>query len=330
MGQYRSHVRVFLALISFVSLAPQHLGSNDAVSARDTVSVIESVSPGLPQGVQMDIVGGDTYIRIRSTGHEVTIPGYEGEPYVRISANGRVQVNDASATTVLNGDRYGNVDLSSFTPSATPKWRTIATDGMVMWHDHRVHWMSPQKPAVIDSKGTVLTFDVPFTVDSTEFHAKGALYLRDRASLAWWLLGALALSIALLVILMRTSMFVVPVLCASLLGTVVGYLEYFGMPMGARTNGFLMWCSAGAIALAASSWLLAQSRRITYATGPVLAGAGLTLVVAALVNAHQVGAAYIPGIQNMWMARFAIPTMLGTGIVTTINGVMRAWRPLDT
>lgn len=311
------------------SLAPSHLGSSDDISARNTVSVVESITPQLPRGVTLDIVGGDTYVRIQSQSHSVTLPGYEGEPYVRISESGKVEVNDASATSVLNGDRYGNVDLSSFTPSDTPLWRTVATDGMVMWHDHRVHWMSPQKPAVIDSKGTVLTWEVPFTVDSVKYVAKGSLYLREQASVMWWMCGAIALAIALFITLGKSQWSAFPVIVTSLLGVFIGGMQYYGLPVGAHTNGVLMWFSVGAVALTAASFAASKMQRATYASGPLIAGAGVTLVVAALMNAHQVRAAYIPGISEEWLLRMAVPVLLGTGVVATINGVMRAWRPLN-
>ena len=307
---------------------PSHLGSGDDVSARDTVSVIESVSPDLPSGIRLDVVGGDTYLRLRSTKHDVEIPGYEGEPYVRIFADGTVQVNDASTTSVLNGDRYGNVDLSGFKVTDTPQWRTIATDGMVMWHDHRVHWMSPIKPKAVDEKGTVLTWDVPFTVDGTEIHAKGTLYLKDRASAAWWSFGVLALFIASFFTLVLARWAIVPLMLVSAFGFVVGAMEYFGLPIGARTNGFLMWFSAGALVLCVAAVGVLRIRRVTHTAGPLTAGAGITVIVASFMNAHQMGAAYVPGLTYAWPARVAIPMMLGVGIVATVNGVMRAWRPV--
>lgn len=311
------------------SMAPSHLGSSDDISARNTVSVVESITPELPRGVKLDIVGGDTYVRIQSEGHSVTLPGYEGEPYVRISAAGTVEVNDASATSVLNGDRYGNVDLSSFTPSDTPQWRTVASDGMVMWHDHRVHWMSPQKPAVIDNKGTVLTWEVPFTVDSVKFVAKGTLYLREQASVMWWLCGVFALAMALFITLGKSLWSAIPIAVASLLGIITGGMQYYGLPVGAHTNGVLMWFSVGAVVLTGASFIVSKMQRATYASGPLIAGGGVTLVVTALMNAHQVRAAYIPGMSNEWLMRMTVPVLLGAGVVATINGVMRAWRPLS-
>lgn len=84
-------------------------------------------------------LGGDALFHVQSLNHEVMIPGYENEPYLKITKDNKVFVNDGSTTAFLNGSRYGNVDLSQFSKTDDPQWRLIATDGSAMWHDHRVH-----------------------------------------------------------------------------------------------------------------------------------------------------------------------------------------------
>jgi hypothetical protein len=56
------------------------------------------------------------------------------------------------------------------------------------------------------------------------------------------------------------------------------------------------------------------------------AGAGAALVVGAWLTADQVRAAYIPGIDALWLARTAIPVMMGVGLVSVIDGVTRIIR----
>ena len=160
-GKYRLGVGIFLGFLAVFSFIPLHLGSGDSVQARDTESVITSVTPGLPSGVEVGILGGDALFHVQSLNHEVMIPGYENEPYLKITKDNKVFINDGSTTAFLNGSRYGNVDLSQFSKTDDPQWRLIATDGSAMWHDHRVHWMSPKPPAAIDAEGTVLEWKVP-------------------------------------------------------------------------------------------------------------------------------------------------------------------------
>ena len=123
-------MRALLGFLSLLSVIPGHIGSGDDVKPRDTESVITSITPALPDGVRVSIVGGDTFVRLESDGVRVEVHGYDDEQYLRISPEGVVEINESSVTSVLNGDRYGNVDVSKMNPDAAPQWRTISTDGL--------------------------------------------------------------------------------------------------------------------------------------------------------------------------------------------------------
>jgi hypothetical protein len=321
-------VRILLSLLSVIPLAPAHLGSGDSVQPRDTESVIESVVPALPTGASVDVVGFDTFLRLSAFGHDVLLPGYEGEPYIRIDANGDVFVNDGSATAVLNGDRYGDVDLRNFVRTAEPVWRRVATNGTAMWHDHRSHWMSPKRPAAVDDKGTVQEFIIPFTIDGQQSLIQGSLYLREKASIGWWLLGVLGVvgAAVLSIAARRKFLFVVPVV--SITAIAIGALEFIGLPSAARITPVLLIFGLGTLVLSlAAVWY--HSRGTT--SGALIAvslnaGAGAALLVTVWMCADQVRAAYVPGLEWSWMARVLIPTMLGVGLVSTIDGVTRVVR----
>jgi hypothetical protein len=276
--------------------------------------------------VKIEIVGGDTFVRLTAIGVRAEVRGYDKEPYIRINENGLVEMNDASVTAVLNGDRYGNVDTSQMKPGAVPQWRTVSVDGIAMWHDHRSHWMSPMKPATIDDKGTVLKWDIPMTIAGKATVVSGTLYLRETASVAWWLLIIPAVAIAVLLALLRRRTFFGLVVAASLLGVVTGFLEFTGLPDDAQiTPVMLMFCAgATAIAIAASVRLIRPGAM--HIALSLNAGAGAALVVGAWLTADQVRAAYIPGIDALWLARTAIPVMMGVGLVSVIDGVTRIVR----
>jgi hypothetical protein len=316
-------VRILLGLVSLMPLAPAHIGSGDAVQPRDTVSIIESVVPSLPEGLTISIVGSDTFVRLESVGVRVEVPGYEGEPYLRMNADGVVEVNDGSVTTLLNSERYGDVNYSFFERSPTPLWRIVSTDGIAMWHDHRSHWMSPLKPAVIDDKGTVQTFVIPLVVNGENVSVNGTLYLRARASFAWWLFGAGALVVAVGVSIARRKVLYGLVAAVSVAGVIVGALEYYGLPHGARITPVL-----GLFCVAASAIALASLARRFHHNGALVAmslnaGAGATLIVSGWLCIDQVRAAYVPGLDQPWMARVLIPVMLGVGIISVVDAVLR-------
>ena len=326
MEQYRSSVRLFVGLLSLLPLAPAHLGSGDSVQPRNTESVIEKISPAVPGGVKIEIVGGDTFVRLTAVGVRAEVRGYDKEPYIRINENGLVEMNDASVTAVLNGDRYGNVDTSKMKPSEVPQWRTISVDGVAMWHDHRSHWMSPMKPATIDDKGTVLKWEIPMTIAGKATVVSGTLYLRETASVAWWLLIIPAVAIAVLLALLRRRTFFALVVGASLLGVATGFFEFTGLPEGAQiTPVMLLFCAGAAVLAIAASVRLIRPGAMHIALS-LNAGAGAALVVGAWLTADQVRAAYIPGIDALWLARTAIPVMMGVGLVSVIDGVTRIIR----
>ena len=304
-----------------------HAGSGDAVQPRDTESVITGVAPALPAGVQIDIVGSDTYVRVRSKGHDVQIPGYQDEPYLHIRTTGEVLINDASPTSLLNSDRYGNVDMSNYVESKTPQWRTLATDGMVLWHDHRVHWMSPKPPAVIDAKGTVLDWQVPLVVDNTKTLVSGTLFLRSQATVLWWLVGLLVVLLGVFLSLAKRQLFVFATAAIAFIATVIGVVQWMGLPTGARITPLLLMFSAGAFVIAVIAALLSRNvSRPQHIAVSLHAGAGATMAVCAWLLASVVRAAYVPGVEPAWLVRAIIPAMMGMGCVAMVDGVTRIVR----
>lgn len=310
-----------------MSVIPAHIGSGDSVQPRDTESVITSIAPALPDGVRVSIVGGDTFVRLESDGVRVEVHGYDDEQYLRISPEGVVEINESSVTSVLNGDRYGNVDVSNVNPDAPPKWKTISTDGVAMWHDHRSHWMSPKQPAAIDDSGKVLDWNIPIVVAGKQILVSGTLYVRDKASVAWWLLGFPALILALLLALTRRRVFLWLTAIAAIVGIVVGYLEFTGLPDGARITPVLMLFSCGALIISAIG--ISASRRDGghYVAVSLNAGAGATLVIVSWLCFSQVRAAYVPGLDAPWIARATIPMLMAIGLVAAVDGITRIVKP---
>lgn len=318
-------VRAFLSLMAAVVLAPGHIGSGDSVQARNMEAVITSINPAPPRGVRIDVVGSDTFLRVRANGHTVQIPGYSNEPYMRIEANGDVFVNDGSTTAALNGDRYGNVDLSSFVPSTTPTWRRVSTSGVAMWHDHRSHWMSPKRPATVDDTGRVQDFDIPLEIDGTRTVVSGTLYLRSPASAAWWLTGVVAVLVVALVALWRERLTVVVLTLFCTAGASLGWVQYRGLPDGARITPVLLVFAGGGLVLAIASWIT-QRRGTPHVSVSLLAGAGVAVSTGVWLVNEYVRASYIPGLSAQWAGRTILPMMLGAGIAATIHGVTKIMR----
>ncbi len=110
-------------------------------------SRIVAFAPEVP-GVSARVVDlGAKFELTNRSSSEITVLGYEGEPYLRIGPSG-VFENLHSQATYINTSRQGGtvpvgVDTS---PTAVPEWKKISSGRTARWHDHRIHWMSPQPP----------------------------------------------------------------------------------------------------------------------------------------------------------------------------------------
>lgn len=311
-----------MSLISVVN--PSHLGSGDDVQPRNTEAVVTAVSPQLPEDVKVDIVGTDTFVRVRSDGHEVVIPGYEQEPYIEISTSNEVRVNVNSITYLLNQTRYG-----SNVPEVTTddvQWETVSTSGEYMWHDHRVHWMSQKPPATMNDDGLIQTWVIPLTVDSQAITVSGELYLRDAASRLWWGVGALVLIAAVVLSIANRRALLTLLLTISAAGTIVGAMEYLGLPGEARITPLMFIFSAVATVLCIVA-LIAYSRKRMMIVDPIVAGIGLTFLVLTWQVRDQVRAYYVPGLDAEFIARIVVPSIFGAGIVALVDGVKRVVFP---
>lgn len=117
-----------------------------------------TVDPQLP-GIHWTVYTGGLLIEVVNDGDEVlVVEGYEGEPYLRIGPDG-VEHNRRSPTVYLNDDRVGQ-RISARTDvampmvadaSAPPQWVKVSDEPRMTWHDHRVHWMSPEPPEFVDA-----------------------------------------------------------------------------------------------------------------------------------------------------------------------------------
>lgn len=158
--------------------------------------------------ITVEVVGGDGFLDLTvEEGHTVDIPGYTGEPWLRIDAQGKVEENQASSATYLNQSRFGsseNTDIPDWVTienaTKNPQWKTVGHGGNYVWHDHRIHYMTPQiDPTLVPHTNRVMISDrddglwyVPLTVDGTDFEVLGELLEFSAPSpLPQWGLAAL-------------------------------------------------------------------------------------------------------------------------------------------
>jgi hypothetical protein len=143
-------------------------------------SVIDRVTPSVP-GVSFEVLAYDAYFELRDQhGHEVLVYGYEGEPYARVLKDGTIQVNERSPAYYLNDTRYPTAEVPPVAnPKAPPKWKTVGSSGIFVWHDHRMHYGSTAiPPQVADQhrKTKVYDYEIPLRIDGRKGAIDGTLY----------------------------------------------------------------------------------------------------------------------------------------------------------
>jgi len=166
-----------LAVSLLLAAAPGALGH---AGNPDYRSVIDRVTPSVPD-VTFQVLSYDSYMQLLDQhGHEVTIYGYEHEPYARILRDGTVQVNQRSPATYLNDNRFATTQVPAFAdPKAPPRWKTVDDSGTFLWHDHRMHYMSTATPPQVTDKGRktkIFDYEVPIRVNGRKGAIEGTLF----------------------------------------------------------------------------------------------------------------------------------------------------------
>jgi hypothetical protein len=143
-------------------------------------SVLRPGSPGVP-GVRVQVLGYDNEFGLIDSGHkQVTIFGYDGEPYARLLPDGTVQVNRLSPALYLNEDRFATTKVPAFANSkAPPSWKFLDKTGRFDWHDHRMHWMAQTLPPQVKDKHRktkVFDYQIPIQVGSQRTALRGTLF----------------------------------------------------------------------------------------------------------------------------------------------------------
>ena len=129
--------------------APASAHTVSGVAATNYRTTITGVSPQV-SGVSVKVIEEGSRLELTNTsGTEVVVLGYQGEPYLRVGPSG-VFENQRSPATYVNRNRKGNTPIpaeaSSASPDAAPRWKQISTGTTARWHDHRIHWMGGQDP----------------------------------------------------------------------------------------------------------------------------------------------------------------------------------------
>jgi len=253
-------VAVFALVVAGGLVLTARPAAADPPRPTDYRSIVTGVSP-TTDAVDVTIVGGDAFIELTvAPGHEVVVTGYDNEPYLRFGADGTVEENRSSPAAYVNARRFGDVAVpEGVDPQDEPDWQRVAGGGTYAWHDHRIHWMSPQPPPGVPRGDDVQQWSVLLVVDGNAVTVNGVLRYEPAAS--WWPWALAAVAVAAVVWLAgrvwsRRDVLRVAGAVGGLVAVVVAAGEQLSIPDGAgrslvRFAVPVVGLVAGAVALVA-------------------------------------------------------------------------------
>ncbi|MFT3852483.1 MAG: hypothetical protein QM733_07090 [Ilumatobacteraceae bacterium] len=309
---------VLLAVVPLVRPVPVHGGAG-AVTSNYRVE-LQGVSPSTT-GLHVEIADVSGTLRLTWEGAgTVVVDGYDGEPYLRIDADG-VARNVRSPATYLNQDRYARVSMPATADSAaTPEWQRISNGRSVEWHDHRTHWMDVDPPPAVQADPSSVhviidRWQVPLAVDGNAVTIDGRLLWVPAPSAGpWWLL-AVGVFLVVLGLLVTRWWRTVAVVAAGV-GTVLFAVDGFGF-LARNHRGVLPWVWAIGWPLAAATATVVLARQLRTRRERVPAAMAIAGVVIGVVG----GIDRLDGISHSqvfttlpdWSARAAAALSLGIG-----------------
>jgi hypothetical protein len=288
----------------------------------DSVITGVEAADGEPVPITLEVLGGDAFLVVRAEpGVEVEIPGYEGEPYLRIVGDGAVELNERSPARWLNEAQLGSVEVdvpAQADAEASPVWQQVGSEGEYAWHDHRIHWMSAAAPPQVDTGAReaqpVMDWEVPMLVDGREVVATGELVWHPGPQ-PWVVVGLVALTLGAGLALAFVRRVPAPVLAAvgAVPAGLAGLAQAVGLPTGADIDPALLVLPALAIVLGAAGLRLTQRDPGALRGRAIGAAAGLPLLVWGVLSAGALTRPVVPGLLPVGVVRAAAALALGLG-----------------
>ena len=313
---------IVLTGVGFLDASP---AAADGAGPTRYESVIDDVEPDLDD-VEVSIVGGDAFLQVvADDGTEVSIGGYDGEPYLRIDEDGSVWENRRSPSVYLNATRDGGDGRfpQGVSSGAEPDWEQIGDGGIVAWHDHRIHWMLDEDPTV-GTDGVAQVWELPMDVDGTEVMVTGRLLLKGSV-FPWAAVVALVATAGALVAGRHVRGRLVTLTVASVSAVVVAVGAFAVNPPRSGASVVPLALTVVAALCVAASWWAARraDRSLVQLALPLAAVAALLGWVVQRLGTFWM--ATVPSELPGWMDRALTGMVLGAAVGTAVAVLLRPW-----
>jgi hypothetical protein len=144
------------------------------------ISSVDGLRPPV-LGVIARVLGGDDRLQlVNYSGKTVLVQGYDGEPFLRFTANGVYENAHSPATYLTRARDQATVSVPAFvSPKAAPSWRKVTEGSTFAWHDRRIRWIGSGLPPVVkaapNDRHLIFRWRVPARADAKRFAISGYL-----------------------------------------------------------------------------------------------------------------------------------------------------------
>lgn len=333
----RRTLLVAAAALAWVGLSavPASAHSVSGVSATNLQTNLRSVTPTVP-GLEVKVVESGSRIEVTNkTGTEIIVLGYKDEPYLRIGPDG-VFENRLSPATYINKSREGQepTEAARNAKVGDTEWAKISSEPLARWHDHRIHWMSPNDPPEARAepgKRHVINAEwvVPMKHGAETVSVKGDLIWEPGPSaLPWYVLIAVLLAAVVLVGrragwaagLAAVTGVLVAIDVFHVLGLGLANAGDLGYQLGKGISGSPFAVLGWAVGILAVVWLVRRGSDGL----PLAALAGLEIAfIGGISDINALSRSEVPFGFGAGLARLAVAASIGIGFGVAVAAALR-------
>lgn len=337
MMAMRRTLLVAAAALAWVGLSavPASAHSVSGVSATNLQTNLRSVTPTVP-GLEVKVVESGSRLEVTNkTGKEIIVLGYKDEPYLRIGPDGVFQ-NRLSPATYINKTRQGTepTEAARNAKVGDTDWEKISSEPLARWHDHRIHWMSPNDPPEARAepgKRHVINAEwvVPMKNGAETVSIKGDLIWEPGPSaLPWYLL--IVVLLAAVVLIGRTANWAAGLAAATGVLVVIDLVHVFGLglanagdlgyQLGKAFSGSPFAVFGWGVGVLAVVWLLRKGSDGL----PLAALAGLEIaLIGGITDIKALSRSEVPFGFGTGLARFFVAASIGIGFGLALAAALR-------
>jgi hypothetical protein len=303
-----------------VTAAPASAHGLGGLTPTNYETTLQSVRPQV-SGLHVTVTDLGTKVELTNKGtREVTVLGYDSEPYLRVGRKGVFENTRSPATYLNRSTTITSKPPKSADARAAPVWRQVSTGTTARWHDHRAHFMGNDDPPEVarhpDTRRVVDNWVIPLRVGREDVNVRGQIVYVPPPSPWPWIVGAVLIA-ALVFVLSRTRVWRTVFVVALALLTVAEIVHVVGLwdastaSFGTKLGESAYSLAGIALGLLALGWIW---RKGAESAVPIVLVATIFLFVAGgLADVTSLGNSQVPSTFSAGLARLLVTLTLGLG-----------------